>query len=181
SATPLGYARPRCAPQLPCAKPRSATPPGSSRRLNGLPRRRAKPPNATPPKSAGPPSVRQPRFATSRGSSDNGCATSSRSCSSGWPEPIRPTTPDTTTTPDRTTTPDQAETASDRPRYLCHTGSIGPAEAMSEVVACGATGGRRSTIPHSLGRRAALRALQERQEATTFYHVCAPPLERGST
>src|SRR5207253_1153404 len=110
---------------------------------------------------------------TSRGSSGNGCATSSRSCSSGWPEPIRPTTPD------ETATPDQAETASDRPRYLCHTGSIGPAEAMSDVVACGATGGRRSTIPHSLGRRASLRALQERQEATTFSHVCAPPRERG--
>ena len=75
----------------------------------------------------------------------------------------------------------QAETASARPRYLCHTGSIGPADAMSDVVACGATGGRRSTIPHSFGSRASLRALHDRHDATTFSHVCGPPRERGST
>ena len=75
----------------------------------------------------------------------------------------------------------QAGTASARPRYCCQTGSIGPADAISDVVACGATGGRRSTMPHSRGSRSSLRALHDRHDATTFSHVCGPPRERGTT
>src|SRR5690242_5714895 len=58
---------------------------------------------------------------------------------------------------------------------------MGPAEAINEVVAWGATGARRSTIPLSDRSRSSLRALQARQDATTFSQVWGPPRERGTT
>jgi hypothetical protein len=58
---------------------------------------------------------------------------------------------------------------------------MGPADAISEVVACGATGTRLSAIEHSCGRRSSLRALHARHDATTLSHAWGPPRERGTT
>ena len=52
---------------------------------------------------------------------------------------------------------------------------------MSEVVACGARGTWRGVMWHSAGSRSSFLALQLRQDATTFSHVCAPPRDRGTT
>ena len=68
----------------------------------------------------------------------------------------------------------QAGTASRLERYGCQAGSTGPADTISDCVACGATGLRRGTMPHSAGSRSPLRALHDRHDATTLSHVCGP-------
>ena len=57
---------------------------------------------------------------------------------------------------------------------------MGPADTISEWVACGAIGVRRRTIPHSAGRRSSLRALHDRQAATNpviVFEVLSPSSE----
>ena len=58
-------------------------------------------------------------------------------------------------------------------------GSTGPADTISDCVACGATGVRRGAMPHSAGSRSPLRALHDRHDATTLSHVCGPAPRAG--
>src|SRR5580765_2940675 len=66
-------------------------------------------------------------------------------------------------------------------RYGSQAGSSEPAVATSQRLEWGARGGRWSRRPASPGRRSSLRALQDRQLATTFSHACGPPRDRGTT